>query len=387
MTRRQQQRQRHRVERQVEEAFAALENGDLALARKLALRARTDGAVNPRVLHDCAEILRRCGDAAAAEDALRAAITLAPNYADAFAALAELQAAAQKWPAALRLQARAAELRPGDDLLRLRLAALREAAAAHDAEAGPLPVGDHPQAPEPDLPAWAATLAASSTPSALAAAAVALRSKGAVVVASGEAPALPDREAAALRGAFTTGHGMEAEWREPPQGEGPKVRYRWFLAPLPPAVAALQAALWLWARALAEDQRCALGDEPAVPVSLAAWQAAAIARGRRRLAVRVLRLEPGAGLLLDRDPDRRAFPLRALVAFGGSVAVALADLRPGRKVREREVEVPAGGILLLPARDRLVPVAGTFGWQPVQARVLPAPAERWLLDLPFEGAG
>ena len=55
-------RARRHVERTMDDAFAALESGEHALAEKLSRRAAEEGHVNPRIWHDRARIATALGD-------------------------------------------------------------------------------------------------------------------------------------------------------------------------------------------------------------------------------------------------------------------------------------------------------------------------------------
>jgi hypothetical protein len=363
-TNRHRRRDRRRTETTLEEAFAALDRGERELARKLSLRARTDGGMNVRVLHDHAALMLALGDFDEAEDALRAAIALAPNYADAFAALAALQAQRGKWPSAARLQQKVVELKPHDERAAASLREYETAAAAEPAPAEP--AGEAPQ----EL--W--NLSARARALDLAALCTALVAHG-----HATAPLLTAAECAELRRTFAAdAPGLDRfETLD-------AARWRHFLIPPPLPVASLRTALFAPAAALANAQCHQLGDEPRFPESWSRWRGAAVDRSTSRW----VDLAAGAQTPADRTDDRRAFPLRAVIDLGpGDAAetVAVLDQRPGRKVRASRARSRAGDVVFCAWRERLCAVAGVFGLQLVRYQLGPVPAERQLLDLDFDG--
>jgi hypothetical protein len=382
VSRKSQRRERHRVEREVEEAWQALEDGELALAARLARRAREAGAVNPRVLHDCGRILLACGDADEAEAALREAIRLAPNYADAFAALAELQAKLHRMTAATRLQAKVVELEPGNEIAQRRLAAWKAAAGAQEAD-GDEPAGgirEPPAEPSPRVVAFARRLADR------AALRKAMMQRGWSVLRG----VLDGSERAELLAAYAAQAGFSQEFLVP--YEQRQAGYRWLFDPGPESILALREAVWPCAFEDATCLHAMVGKEPDWPVSLAELLAAARARGVRPETGRIVHLEAGAILPPQRLESRAAFPVRAVVDLGGGAAAAaddatlvLTDRRPGKKVRSQQVRTDPGDLILFCGRDRLVLVGDTLGWQPVTFAFGPFAADRWLLDLSFDG--
>ena len=362
-THRHRRRDRRSTEATLEQAFAALDRGEPELARKLALRARTDGGMNVRVLHDHAELMLALGDLDEAEDALRAAIALAPNYADAFAALAALQAQRGKWPTAARLQRKVVELKPHDERA---AASLREYEAAAAAEPAPAePAGEAP----PEL--W--NLSARARVLDVAALLTELIAHG-----HATAPLLTAAECAELRQTCAAdAPGLDrVETLD-------AARWRHFLIPPPLPIAALRAALFAPAAALANAQCRQLGDEPRFPDSWPRWRGGAAGRSTSRW-VDLASGETRA----DRTDDRRNFPLRAVIDLGpGDAAetVAVLDQRPGRRVRASRARSRAGDVVFCCWRERLCAVAGVFGLQLVRYQLGPVPAQRQLLDLDFDG--
>ena len=109
----------------MDDAWEAVLKDDLTAAEKYSRRAVDAGHVNPRLWLDHGRILARCQLADEAGEAFRQAIALAPSFGEAFAQLAQLQAAEGKFVQAERLQARAVELEPTNAEARERLAGYR----------------------------------------------------------------------------------------------------------------------------------------------------------------------------------------------------------------------------------------------------------------------
>jgi hypothetical protein len=62
----------------------------------------------------------------------------------------------------------------------------------------------------------------------------------------------------------------------------------------------------------------------------------------------------------------------------------LCDVPEGKKSRRREIAAGLGDAVLFCTRDRLVPIGGVYGLQPVKHGVAPITAgERFVLGVPF----
>jgi hypothetical protein len=325
--------------------------------------------MNPRVLHDHAELMRELGDLEEAEDALRAAIALAPNFAAAFAALASLQAHAKKWAAAARLQARVVELRPGDAHAGVLLAEyLGNVAPAPVAEVEPEHVGP----PEVwDLPARTAALDVRVLAESLA-------QRGYAA-----APLLTPAECQELR-ELCAGDGPGLDRILASDADG-RCRWRHFLVPPPLPVAALRAALFGPAAALANLERQRLRDAADFPTTHASWPRARLGSSTSRW----VELTEGGFAAMARAGDRRSFPLRAVLDLGPGDApadtVLVQDQLPGRKKKQSAGRSRSGDVVFVEQRERIAQVGGVFGLQPVRYGLGPVRAARQLLDLDFDG--
>ena len=101
-----------RARKHVDNAWAAVENGNLDLALKELRRALDTRQDNPVIWNDYGLILGMAGEPRQAEKALRNAILIAPAYAEAYANLATVVARVGRTLQATRLMRRAADLDP-----------------------------------------------------------------------------------------------------------------------------------------------------------------------------------------------------------------------------------------------------------------------------------
>jgi hypothetical protein len=82
------------------------------------------------------------------------------------------------------------------------------------------------------------------------------------------------------------------------------------------------------------------------------------------------------------------FPLQCAISLGPSGRddggeLALLDVRPGRKRHFKQVSTDPGDAVLFCTRDRLCPIAGLYGLQPVLHGVTEVREERYSIGLPF----
>lgn len=388
MSRKHVHRDRRRTDRALDDAFAALERGELVLAMRIGRRAHEAGSMNVRIGFDFARLAAACGEPKEAENALRSILAAVPGLAEARELLAELL-----WQAGRRKVA-VAELAKvvaggADVRTRERLEAWRAEVGAEDGAAAVAVADAAPELPERwrrfDVPAGAAEFV--------------------------------DHGAILLRGLCTADEcrALRADWeagadpfdREDRMGEG-DAHGRFFLH-LPGWVGELRDGGYGFAARLGNELRRLLlagrtggggaggtGAEPPsgpwpstpLPGTLAAWRTKEPRFASPRPFVRVLRVGAGGMVPGPAVVERGAFPLRLLVDVGEAVVPAaerllvLADHRPGKKVRERGFAMQPGDGVLFAARDRFDRVGGVLGLQAVRWRVVGG--ERRVLDVPFD---
>ncbi|MCB9868259.1 MAG: 2OG-Fe(II) oxygenase [Planctomycetes bacterium] len=364
----------------MDEAWVAFEAGNPVLAEKLSRRAVSAGRVNARLWLEHGRILWGCGRRDEATEAVRQAIALAPNHAEAFAELAGMQAERGKLAAAVRLQQRVIELRPNDPQALVRLEELRgqlpEGAEEHAVESAPVHAVGQPALRRTEDYDWEAV--------------------GVQLAERGLAPlrGLLDRdERAALIDLW--GHAGRFDHETADRG-GLEPAARFFADPLPDPVKQLRRELYARLAPIANAWQEQLGRAERFPTHLAQFTAHCRAHGQRRGSVALLRYTEGA----VRTPQQGLgsgpwFPLEVAVTLGpdstaerGGAELRLCDIRPGRRLHERRIGTAAGDGVVYCGRVRLVRIGGALGLQPVSAGLTEVVgAERFELLLPFHEHG
>src|SRR5262245_37631547 len=82
------------------------------------------------------------------------------------------------------------------------------------------------------------------------------------------------------------------------------------------------------------------------------------------------------------------FPLQLAISLGPARSAdggefALVDDRPGQRKRVRVMPTDIGGAIIFCTRERLTPIAGLYGRQPVMHGVQEVRAERYAVGIPF----
>jgi uncharacterized protein len=333
-------RAKRRAERLVDEAIEAASTVQLHLAEKLIQRALSAGPANARFWLECARIARERGHLRRAIRATQRAVELSPGYAEARALLDELTGA--KAPTSL---------------------VLTEAAAAAPDE-------------EPVFTQRTERFGWRQVADELTARGVALL------------PALlaPD-ECVALRGMYARDECFEHEVRlDDARG---RLAYRFFAPPLPAIVQALRVEVYARLAPIANRWNELVGDAHRWPQSHAAFLRACRAGGHARTSPILLRYEAGGFNAFHRDVHGAMFfPLQMAVSLGPATRedggeLALVDQRPGKRKRVRVVGTDPGDAVVFCTRDRLSPIAGLYGRQPVLHGVQEVRAERFAVGIPF----
>ncbi len=361
----------------MDEAWEAVLRNDLAAAEKYGRRAVDAGPMNPRLWLDHGRILLQCEERDEAEAAFRQAIALAPTFADAFTALADLQAQAGKLVQAERLQARAVELAPDDAEANNRLESYR--CLLPPSGAGP--TADAREPPKTttltDRFDWDAIAAA-------------LRAHG-MAPLRGLLSAAECGELAAL---WDDEERFEHSVRYDSESEG-RVAYRFFAPPLPPLITALRSEIYGRAAIICNEWNVMLGRPERFPATLEDFLARCRDAGQYRSTPILLRYEAGGFNAPHRDiAGKLWFPLQLAVTLGpgcsddgGGGELLLVDQRPGKRVRQRALPTSVGDGVLFCTRERLVEVAGAVGLQGVQHAVAPVRRPRLAVGIPFHEHG
>jgi hypothetical protein len=140
------EKDRRRARKLADEAWRAVDAGNLDLAEKIARRAAAAQPDNPVLWDDQGVILGLRGKEAEAAEAFRTALSLAPTFAEPFAHLAALRARQGFAAEAITLQAEAVRLAPNHPTHADRLAAYRALVAPPVAYTRPEPTAE-PEGP------------------------------------------------------------------------------------------------------------------------------------------------------------------------------------------------------------------------------------------------
>jgi tetratricopeptide (TPR) repeat protein len=126
----QKEKERRRARKMADEAWDAVEAGNLDLARKLSQRAVTTQPDNPRLWADRGRILLLSADETGADRAFRYAIRLARDFAEPYHHLAALRARQDRLDDAVALEADALRLAPDNPEYAAQLEAYRSTSTA-----------------------------------------------------------------------------------------------------------------------------------------------------------------------------------------------------------------------------------------------------------------
>jgi hypothetical protein len=383
---------RRRARVLAEQAWEAANQGNLDLAEKIIRRAVSTQEDNPVLWNDQGVILSLRHKDSEAAKSFAAALSLAPTFADPYAYLATLRLRQGRVEEALGLQTQAVKYAPQN-------APYAEQLQAYQALAGQLPL-------HADSPA-VATVQPSDVSSAdrdndwpqrlgaldWHALANRLTRDGCAVIAG-------------MVGAPT------CEWLcslfdddrlfsktvvmdRPEFGKG---IYRYFGAPIPKVVDQLRRAVYPHVARIANEWQQMLGESERFPEEWDSFRDSCHHEGQTTPTPILLKYGRGGFNALHRD-------LRGAVYFPIQLAVVLsprADLEDAdtqgfqggeflfcdspeaRKSRRREVVLGLGDAVLFCTRDRLVPIGGAVGLQPVKHGAGPITAgTRFVLGVPF----
>ena len=336
----------------MDDAFAALESGEHALAEKLSRRAAEEGHVNPRIWHDRARIATALGDEMSAEQALRQAILLAPGYAEAHADLGRLLAGQGRTRGARRALLRARDASTVTAFEKERIETeLAELGADEesDADAAEIAASDRPlRGATPSGPRCA--------PFDWTVVEEGLRTRGLARLDR----YLDEETSRAVLAALPRSGDAAAS-------DGTHALVQHFTLPLPEIVVELRAELFGALTGIATRWIGRFGREADVefePQDLPRIESGPF------VDVGVARLDEASALGPSRAPRTRpAFPFRALFAIAAPSAMVLrhelVDLRPGRRRHGVGGTLRAGDLLLACAQQRILTVGGVEGLQEV----------------------
>lgn len=392
----QREKNRRRANKLAEDAWQAVEEDRVDLAVKIIERAIDLNPGNPVLWHDRGSLLVQSGDDDAAALSFQAAIQLAPEFAEAFAALAAVHARHGRLEQAVSLQREAARCAQHAEPHQNRLAAYEAMLAAGcRTNVSGHPVGrnaeddvaEHePAEVWPDLAAAVARLNWAQI--------------GGHLTEHGLAHVpgfLSDENCETLRRMFADDalFAKTVTMNKPHFGNGV---YRYFAAPVPPLVDAIRQLVYPRVAEIANEWQRLLASEERYPATWPAFRGRCAAAGQTTPSPLLLRYEAEGFNAPHQDLRGEVFfPLQLVIVLsaraesvvdgentftGGEFLVC--D-QPERKASDRR-EAPAGlgDAVLFCTRSRLVRVGGVYGLQPVKHglnRV--AAGVRFAVGIPF----
>lgn len=393
-------KQRRRARKLADEAWQAVEADNLDLALKIIRRAVEAQLDNPVLWHDQGVILALRQQDREAEESFRAALRLAPTFADAYAQLASLQSRHGFLDEAVALQVQAVKFAPQAAGHAERLEAYRTLAASRRAPASSraLPAGQDDALPEGHLSDAGTEDSCFDGLRRLAALdwepqADRLTCEGCVLL-----PQLLDPDTCAqLRNLFDQDawFAKTVVMDRPEFGRG---AYRYFREPLPAVVVDLRRAAYPHVARVANRWQALLKEPERYPEEWDTFREKCRRAGQTVPTPILLRYGPGGFNALHRDlrgplffPVQMAVVLSPRVDETGAASQGFqggeflfCDVPEGRKSRRKEVAAGLGDAVLFCTRDRLVCIGGAYGLQPVKhgaAEVIAG--TRVVLGLPF----
>jgi hypothetical protein len=372
-----QRKARRRVEKTMEQAWEAMEAGDLALAEKLSRRAINDGKINPRIWNDHGLILQMCDQFDEAANAFRYAVTMAPNYTEALSNLAKLLTNLGQVAQAVRVQRRVTEFDPSSteaqELLRTYEALVPAAFLETEAR-------------ESATQATARTSRYNW---------LSIEEELTRVGCAHLAGLLIEEECRELAGLFANDENFEHTVAC--NDHRGAVTYRFFKPPLPDRISKLRTEVYFRLAPIVNRWLELLKSADRFPTEFDAFRRICAAAGQSRSSPILLHYSVGGFNALHRDISGKVFfPLQLAVTLGPSSSAdggggtgggggefMLVDEGPGKKA-VTTFATGIGDAVLFCTRHRLAKVGGLHGWQSVHhglTRVLLG--ERYALGVPF----
>lgn len=386
----QKQKDRRRARKLAEQAWEAANEGNLDLAEKIIRRAVASQEDNPVLWNDQGVLLALRHKETEAARSFRAALSLAPNFAEPYAHLAAMRFRDGLVDEAVALQTQAVRHAPDNAEYGERLRAYRALAGEDGGTSAGVPVDASP----PILPAPTANEESLDQPD------LDWQSLARRLTRDGCAAISKLLDATAcerLRAMFDDDarFAKTVVMDRPDFGRG---IYRYFAAPIPKLVDQLRRAVYPFVAEIANDWQQLLGESERFPLEWEAFRGECQGAGQSVPTPILLKYGPGGFNALHRD-------LRGDVFFPIQMAIVLSphadpddpsgngflggeflfcDVPERRNSKRQEVSLGLGDAVLFCTRDRLVRVGGVYGLQPVKHGVAPISAgTRFVLGVPF----
>lgn len=388
---------RRRARKLAEQAWEAAHQGNLDLAEKIIRRAVAAQPDNPLLWNDQGVLLALRHKEADAEESFRTAVSLAPTFAEPYAHLAALRMRQGFAHEAVGLQAQAVKHDPRNATYAQRLDAYqaltpgdgRAVTSSTDERTDASPISPIARPASKPLDDWSKRVAAldwSELDERLTRAGC-IRIAGLV-----DAPTC-----ARLRGLFDDDVLFAKTVHMDREDFGRGV-YRYFRAPIPDEVDQLRRAVYPHVARIANGWQRLLGEPERFPAEWDDFREECRRAGQTTPTPLLLKYGAGGFNALHRD-------LRGTVYFPVQMAVVLSpraddsdpsaegfrggefllcDVPERPKSRRQVVAAGLGDAVLFCTRDRLEPVGGVYGLQPVKHGVATiAAGVRFVLGVPF----
>ena len=389
----QKEKDRRRARKLAEQAWDAVHTDNLGLAEKIIRRAVAAQPDNPVLWNDQGMVLGLRSKQSEAAEAFRTALSLAPTFAEAYAHLAALYTRQGFAAEAVALQSQAVKHAPQNVAYAEQLAAYRSLAGQE------VPAADKPTATMSDADNSSpvdATAGKWLEPSAE----LDWHQLGDRLTRDGYAlvPGLLDGETChRLRDMFDE----DARFAKTVVMDRPEFglgTYRYFRAPIPDVVDQLRRAVYPHLAVIANGWQRLLGEPERYPPAWDAFRDECHQAGQTTPTPILLKYGPGGFNALHRDLRGAVyFPIQMAVVLSPRVDASdpdsegfrggeflFCDVPERKKSRRREIAAGLGDAVLFCTRDRLVPIGGAYGLQPVKHGVAPITAGvRLVLGVPF----
>ena len=370
----QKEKDRRCARKLAEEAWEAVNDGNLDLAEKIIRRSVVAQQDNPVLWVEQGAILALRHNEAESADAYRAAISLAPTFAEAYARLAALRFRQGFTREAATLQREAVKHEPENAGYAEQLVAYAAAAGGMTAKATA-----SRQAQAPSTPPQSADDAYGAWPERLSeydwddVGAGLTRRDARLLERLMEAS-----DCEALRVLFDRDD-LFARTRIMDQPDYGKGTYRYFKAPIPPVVDRLRRSIYRHVAAIANDWQRLLNEPERYPKTWDEYRDVCHGAGQSFSTPILLKYEAGGFNALHRDLRGNVyFPIQLAVILSprsengeGTIGFRggeflFCDVPERKKSCRREIAAGLGDAVLFCTRDRLVRVGDVYGLQPVK---------------------